>query len=1073
MDKAPTCAQCGTILVGGQSSRRCPRCLFQLALAVDGLPFEESNLEGANASLSLIGIPPSGVKFHYFGDYELISEIARGGMGVVFKARQISLNRLVAVKVLSQGMLATPELVQRFQTEAKAAASLSHPNIVPIFEIGEHTGLHYFSMRLVNGTSLREAITARGPESGCRSESDSGTPRSPTGSGAAAVFAPDYKGCARLVATLARAVHFAHSRGILHRDLKPGNILIDEAGEPHLTDFGLAKLHEQDSTLTRTHSILGTPAYLSPEQARGDTQAMTTAMDIYGLGTILYELLTGRPPFGGGTTVETVRQVLEAPPLRPSRLAPGLDRDLEIVCLKCLEKDADRRYPSAEALAADLDRWLGGFPILAHPVSATEKLWRWTRRKPALAALTAATLALLVVLSIGSTVVVIQLRRDSEDRRRSLYASEMNAAFHAWSEGRARRTRDLLDRQRPRPRESDLRSFDWYYLQNLSQPLERFTITNAGSWAGALSPDGRTFATMAGGKIHLWDTQTQVERMSFGTNLGFGYTLTYAPDGRHLATTETDAKRIRIWDSQTGALQRTIDTPLKLLSAAYSPDGTFLVSSSGYPYNRDGLPGDIVLWEAASGRLVRRLDAFKTWAFSACYSPDGRIIAAPCGDGFLRIYEPASGELRGQLGGHRGFVCGLAFTHDGRQLATGDQAGYLRLWNVEDRRLVHVVHAHSAPIYAVAVSHDDRYVAVGCLDHTTMLFDRATMEEVTTLAGHSGRVVFTSFSPSDTTLYTLAGTGDDSLKAWPVPAQPSGSPSRLARSGWLAGLQFFPDGHHLLVSDRLESSDPQVAVWEIAGQSRKASFPGHHAVVTPDGRNIVLVRSNALVFVDTATFREMDVLKCAMAGRIVVSSDGRWLAGQRKKGESSELVLVDLPRNREVRSLGSLPSASVPWAFVRSNKRLICAGRGGTSMDLWDLEEGRLLVSLPITAHVSQPFALSHDGRTLAIAGDAGQVRLFDAETLAEGPGLPCEKGWIRSLAFCADDRTLAVGYFDAFIQLWNMATRSEVATLLAHASYVDSMAFSPDGSILASTSADNTVRFWHAPGLSQGVERP
>ena len=280
-----------------------------------------------------------------FGDYELLREIARGGMGVVYAARQSRLGRLVALKLIASGELASPDLVERFKLEAKTAANLEHPNIVPIYEVGEHQKQHFIAMRLVEGGRLDQQ----------------GLPL------------PSRR-AAQLMATVARAVHFAHQRGILHRDIKPGNILLDAQGEPHLTDFGLAKLVETESTLTKTMAVLGTPAFISPEQAAGKTNQLTTAVDVYGLGAVLYELLAGQPPFAGGTTLETVRQVLEKEPRRLSSINPAIDRDLETICLKCLEKNPARRYGSAEALADDLERWLRHESIVARPASAGSRL---------------------------------------------------------------------------------------------------------------------------------------------------------------------------------------------------------------------------------------------------------------------------------------------------------------------------------------------------------------------------------------------------------------------------------------------------------------------------------------------------------------------------------------------------------------------------------------------------------------------------------------------------------------------------------------------------------------------------
>ena len=312
-----------------------------------------------------------------FGAFELLEEVARGGMGIVYKARQTQAGRLVAVKVLLAGHFAAPDFVQRFRTEAEAVAALDHPHIVPVYDVGECEGQPFFSMKFVEGGSLAGRIARSG---GRIAEREAVT----------------------WLCKLARAVHYAHQRGVLHRDIKPGNVLLDGAGEPFLTDFGLAKLAEKDSHLTRTTAMLGTPGYMSPEQARGEARELTTAVDVYGLGAVFYELLTGQPPFAGSTAMETVRQVLEREPRRPSLLRPAVDRDLETIGLKCLEKDSARRYGSAEALAEDLERWLRHEPVLARPAPLAERIAKWVRRhRAAFAALVSIALVLMAGLTVS------------------------------------------------------------------------------------------------------------------------------------------------------------------------------------------------------------------------------------------------------------------------------------------------------------------------------------------------------------------------------------------------------------------------------------------------------------------------------------------------------------------------------------------------------------------------------------------------------------------------------------------------------------------------------------------------
>jgi tetratricopeptide (TPR) repeat protein len=320
-----------------------------------------------------------GAAVRYFGDYEIRRELGRGGMGVVYEARQVSLNRPVALKMVRAGLLAGDAELRRFQNEAEAVALLDHPGVVPVYEVGEHDGQRYFSMKLVPGGSLVPMIDR---------------------------YKNDPRAAARLVAEAAEAVAHAHARGILHRDLKPANILVDAEGHPHVTDFGLAKKAEADVEFTLSGAILGTPAYMSPEQATGRRGAITTATDVYGLGTVLYALLTGRAPFGGDSAVETIDAVRNTPPDRPSRVNSTVPRDLETICLKCLEKDPRRRYPSAQALVDDLYAWLESRPIAARRVGPAERAWLWCRRKPAIAALSAAVALALV----GGTAAVIAVQ---------------------------------------------------------------------------------------------------------------------------------------------------------------------------------------------------------------------------------------------------------------------------------------------------------------------------------------------------------------------------------------------------------------------------------------------------------------------------------------------------------------------------------------------------------------------------------------------------------------------------------------------------------------------------------------
>src|SRR5881392_2783380 len=389
------CAECGATVFADAPQGVCSVCLFRTGLALLDNK-DDKAFEPTIARMS-----------KDFGDYELLREIGHGGQGVVYRARQKSLNRLVAVKVIGLAHWATEAHVKRFRLEAEAAASLNHPCIVPIYEVGERDGACYFSMGLVEGGQLdavakRESIPLR--------------------------YAVE------LIAKLARTVHHAHERGILHRDIKPGNVLLDAKGEPHLTDFGLARLVETESTVTRTMEVLGTPSYMAPEQAVGNNSAVSSVTDVYGLGAVLYQLLTGHPPFAGGTTFETVRLVLDTNPRKPRLWNSKLDRDLETICLKCLEKDPKRRYASAVALADDLERWLKHEPIRARRTGLITRGRKWVRRNPSSALFAASLVALaaatgwivwkseLIRQPVTTGIAVLPFGNLSEDKENAFFA---------------------------------------------------------------------------------------------------------------------------------------------------------------------------------------------------------------------------------------------------------------------------------------------------------------------------------------------------------------------------------------------------------------------------------------------------------------------------------------------------------------------------------------------------------------------------------------------------------------------------------------------------------------------------
>ncbi|MBI3191076.1 MAG: protein kinase, partial [Pedosphaera parvula] len=479
------CAECGAPLPAYWPKGLCAQCALDGALA---MTHAESQVlqEGTASHVNDATAPDVGEKsaalsrdaatgHTQFGDYDLLEEIARGGMGVVYKARQRNLNRLVAVKMILAGPLAGKEFVQRFRTEASAAAILQHPNIVAIHDVGVHEGRHYFSMDYVEGQNLAQLVGQQ--------------PLAPARA-------------ARYVELIAQAIHYAHERGILHRDLKPSNVLIDANDQPHITDFGLARRLDGDSSLTLTGQVLGSPNFMPPERAGGGRGRVGRPSDVYALGGILYHLLTARAPFQADSLDRLLTQVLHTEPVSPRLLNPSIPRDLETITLKCLEKESSRRYQTAQELADELGRFLRREPIHARPITAPEKLWRWGRRKPVLALL---IVLLHVVGAAGLTGIVWQWRRAEHH----LYVANMNVVQHRWEQNHASLVRELLEKTATVKE----RGFEWYYWQRqLHLELKAFRGHTEPILAVAYSPDGQRIVTgSADRSAKVWDAASGKE----------------------------------------------------------------------------------------------------------------------------------------------------------------------------------------------------------------------------------------------------------------------------------------------------------------------------------------------------------------------------------------------------------------------------------------------------------------------------------------------------------------------------------------------------------------------------------
>ena len=756
-----------------------------------------------------------------FGDYELLEELASGGMGVVYRARQISLNRLVALKMILAGQLARGVDIRRFHAEAEAAARLDHPHIVPVYEVGEHEVQHYFSMRLVEGQSLATRL-ARGEQPFTQQQA------------------------ARLVAKIARAVHYAHQRGVLHRDLKPGNILLDAQGEPYVTDFGLAKLMETGKSLTLTGAALGTPSYMAPEQASGVAGLTTTTTDVYGLGAVLYHLLAGRPPFGEKTPVETLRQVLEEEPKPPSQVRRALeparhdksderqlpsafDPDLETICLKCLEKQPGKRFASAEAVAEDLERWLRGEPILARPSSGWERTVKWVRRKPVLAALgTVLSLAVIVIL-VGSPLAMVQINRERDvalrhsqaataqreraekgeaEARRQLYVAKMNLAQQAWEQNNIGRMRQLLEDTQDSPE----RNFEWFYWQPKTHLALR--TFHGHLWiisSVAISPDGQRIVTGSNDKTaKVWETATGRELFTLKAHTNEVITATFSPDGQRIVTGSND-QTIKLWDATDGRELLTLKGHRHWVrSVAFSPDGQRIVTGSHDHTAR--------VWEVASRREVLRLEGHSNWVVSVAFSPDGQRMVTGSWDNSGKVWEAGGGQELLSLKGHAEPVTSVVYSPDGRRIVTGSDDGTAKLWDAASGLSLRTLKkkGRSASITTVAFSPDGRRIVTGSLDNTGEVWDAATGQELFPLAGHSDWILSVAFSPDGRRIVT--GSWDRTARLWD--AANGQELLALKARDMIFAVAFSPDGWRIVTG----SYDRTAEVWDTARREQVAAW---------------------------------------------------------------------------------------------------------------------------------------------------------------------------------------------------------------------------------------------------------
>jgi WD40 repeat protein len=949
--------------------------------------------------------------------HELLEEIGRGGMGVVYRARQVTLERVVALKMVRAGGLASPEDIQRFRAEAAVVASLDHPHLVPVYEVGEHDGLPWYSMKLIHGDNLAQRLQA-GPLEPRRA--------------------------AELLATVARAVHHAHRRGVLHRDLKPANILLDELDAPVVADFGLAKRLEESAELTRSHTILGSARYMAPEQAAGQSRHLTTACDVHALGAILYECLAGRPAFQGDSTLDVLQRVRHEapPPLSPHGRVP---RDLEVITLKCLQKEPQRRYASAAELAEDLERFLEGVPISARPSSSAERLWRWSVRNPLAAGLGGALLSLLLVGLIGATVAAVRLdtlarkegeaataagrARDIAKEKQAAAVAEQKKAEAArdllkiiladryWVEADVARAERYLDSCAP-----EHRHWEWHYLKRLCHQ-ELLNIPSQvgimpGGLQAAFSPDGKLIATDGVEKLPRKLKAPPLPPPAPGT-------IPRPPTGE--GEGETTRKVVRLLDATTGKVLRTF--PLK--PAGDNPD----------------------LWDS------------QTFLTSLAFTPDGKGLSAGVR---IRLLPRPQVTAASNNDPHLAFVVTWS-TSDGRQRSC---------WEIPDPKKIghnlHLAYNHDGTRLAVAAHYYRAHLGTGA-----WLFDTSS-GKVLRHFSDAGR--HAAFSPDGRYLAfsfrherALGGgykTWDtDSVHVWDLKADrelyTAKSPPEVGQCG--GPHAFSPDGkllyslHYSNILVREAATGREVRRFMAAGGSGLA--------LSRDGKRLATAPNAAARILDATTGRSL----ACFPGHSRVDSLTFDAEAVRllTTGAEGTVRVWDARQDREGFELLSAPPAvdRAPWRTqaVSPDGRVVATKQPGwllrLGVVLTDAATGKFLRRLPLDTprqvnldnlyeredYFTSPMVFNGDGSRLALAGAGRPVRIHDVATGKEVAVCKGHTAQSIDLAFSPDGKRLASAGRDFTVLVWDAATGRELARYKGDGKRNPSrVAFSSDGRKLA-----------------------
>jgi WD40 repeat protein/predicted Ser/Thr protein kinase len=978
------------------------------------------------------------------GGYELLEELGRGGMGVVFKARQIGLNRLVALKMVLAGPHAAAEQVARFRREAATAANLQHAGIVAIHEIGEHEGLPFFCMDYVEGKSLRDLIR------------DKSLPA---------------RRAAEYVLAAAEAIHYAHQEGTLHRDLKPANVLIDRNGQVRVTDFGLAKCVRSGEELTGSGQVLGTPGYMAPEQAAGKLAEVGPLSDVYSLGAILYELTTGRPPFHGESPTDTILQVLRLEPVSPRLLNPKVPRDLETICLKCLQKEPARRYASAALLSHDLARFLRGEPIRARPVGRVERLWRACRRQPLAASLAAAlAVALLAGIAVSSCLALLAdaRARQATDQLWHAYLAQAQAGRRSGIPGQRFESLHALAAAAAIRPSAELRdeAITCLGLADLTVQ-QQWPCACVGDPAVHFSAQLDCYAAHdSEHKFWIWWRDGRHPPLLLPGPYRRHEDFLFSPRGCWLAekSVQDATATCRVWNVARRAATLSVPADVEIGGLAFTPDGRTVIVA--------GPDRALHFFRVEGG------DAIRSWACHplptnlVCHPAGRRLAAFRVLDSTLRILDVETGLLVRVLR-HPAGLWSVAWHPHGAQLAAACGDSYVYIWNVQNGRLENTLRGHQADVVNVLYHPAGDVLATSSWDGTTRLWDATTGRPLLATHGELRRISEDG--------QCVAFWRYDVMGVWQL-ARPDYRTYREITGSYKGpwGASFGCDGRFLA-----SASDDGVRLWDLdADDEREIAFLplGHTMSVqcTPDGQQLLTAgvsgvqqwplqmqpQTDTLIVGPPTTLIPPQPLPCA---RLTLDRAGRQAAVAIRP---DQVALLDLTRPSTPTMLSD--QRGVEYLSLSPDGAWLASGgfHGMRGVSIWNLQTMEVVQTLVPKSRMARVL-FSPDGKWLLTSTER-EYQLWDTVTWSPQWQLARDdQGLFGPMAFSPDARLLAYACSRYAIQLVDVATRTKVARLEPPTpQHLSWLCFSPDGTRLAATSESHTMQLWDLRIIRESLAR-